>query len=51
MNTELLFGTEAERQELVTQMTERADDETEDHMLPITPICTLTRTWSILAIC
>jgi hypothetical protein len=51
MTTELMFGPEAERDELVALMSQRIDDQTEDHLLPITPICTLTRTWSILALC
>jgi hypothetical protein len=51
MTTESMFGPEAERDELAALLNQRNDDQTEDHLLPITPICTLTRTWSILAPC
>jgi hypothetical protein len=50
MNTELLFGTETERQELVAQVAERSDETTEDHLLPISPI-TITITLSIYIHC
>jgi hypothetical protein len=50
MNTELLFGSEAERRELVAQVTQRADETTEDHLLPISPI-TITITLSIYIHC
>lgn len=50
MNTELLFGTETECQDLVAQVTERADETTEDNLLPISPI-TITITLSIYIHC
>ena len=45
MKTELLFGTESERDQLVAQVAERTDETTEDHLPVISTIitfCTLT---------
>ena len=48
--TELLFGTDSERDDLVAQVSERSDETTEDHLFPISPV-TITITLSIYIHC